>query len=427
MKRNILILMADEFRHDAAGFGGNRLARTPNLDRLAEGSIVCGNAHSPSPVCVPARQCMAMGKYPLHIGCENFGEDIAPGSPTFARWFAEHGYYTVACGKLHHRGPDQMQGWLQRIGSECAVNWPEAYKDREQIGRMKWRGAEDLRKAGPGLSPLSLHDDLTVEGAMQFLRMHFGGMYPISKEVPLLLLVSLQQPHFPFLADAEPYEYYFRQVPSPAHAELSGHPILDHGMLDGDAVSADDIRRATAAYYAMVEKTDQRFGKILGAIEQCGQDLSQWGVVFASDHGEMLGEHGGLWGKRKFYDASVRVPLFLRWPGLPPSRTSRLCNLVDVFPTLCELSEVPTPEGLDGTSILAGSRDNHTYSQLGKTHFMVRKNQWKYMTFGQEAEEVLFDLGSDPDETRNLAKDPAHSRTLAELRGLLRKLQIPSP
>jgi len=413
--KNILFLMADEFRYDAAGFMGNAVARTPNLDRLATNAVVFESAYTPSPVCVPARQCLAMGKYPLHIGCERFGEDIAPGSATFARWFSAHGYFTTACGKLHHRGPDQMQGWMQRIGSETAVNWPEKFSTRSQIGRCKWRGAVELKEAGSGLSPLALHDDYSVQGACDFLRMHFDGLYAIPRETPVFLMVSLQQPHFPLRTEEKLLAYYHDRVPVFWDEPAGNHPNLDAGRLgESQGIGQSDVRRATATYYGMVEQTDRRIGQILQAVEATGQSLEDWIVVFTSDHGEMLGEHGA-WGKRKFYEGSARVPLFLSAPGLSPCRSSRPCNLVDIFPTLVRLAGLPETSGIDGQDLFGAEHTGETFCQHDRNEFMLRLGNLKYLRF-PAAPDVLFDLARDPGETRNAMDDPSSAEAAAVLR-----------
>ncbi len=400
---NILFLMADEFRCDAAGFGGNPLARTPHLDRLARGAQIFENAHTPSPVCVPARQCLATGKYPHQIGCEHFGDDIPPGSQTFARWFSDHGYYTVVCGKLHHRGPDQMQGWMHRIGAETAVRWPEKFAARSQIGRRKWAGAADLKNAGSGVSPLGMHDDYTVRGACDFL--HMQQMYAVPTDIPLFLMVSLQQPHFPLLTEPDLLEYYHDLVPVFWNEPRAGHPLLDKGRLGPEeGITEGDARRATAAYYGMVEQTDRRIGLVLHALEEAGQNLDQWAIVFTADHGEMLGQHG-LWEKRKFYDPSVKVPLFVRAPGVEAGRSGQICNLVDLFPTFTALGGLPTPDDLAGEDLFSAHRPNVTFSQYDGDHFMLREGSWKYLRF-PDGSEVLFDLTTDPGETVNRIADP---------------------
>lgn len=412
LRMNILFLMADEFRFDAAGFGGNTVARTPNLDRLAAGARVFENAHTPSPVCVPGRQCLATGKYSHQIACEHFSDDIAPGSQTFARWFSDHGYYTVVCGKLHHRGPDQMQGWMHRIGSESAVRWPEKYSDRSQIGRRKWAGAADLKNSGAGMSPLGIHDDYTVRGACDFLRMQ--PMYAVPTDIPLLMMVSLQQPHFPLLTQPDLLDYYHDRVPVYWNEPRAGHPGLDKGRLGPEeGVVEEDARRATAAYYGMVEQTDRRIGIVLRALEEAGHNLDEWTILFTADHGEMLGQHG-LWEKRKFYDASVKVPLFVRTPGVAPGRSAQICNLVDIFPTLTALAGLPTPDDLSGENLFTSERADTTFSQYNGDHFLVREGQWKYLRF-PDAGEVLFDLATDPGELTNRAGDPACATKLSAL------------
>jgi choline-sulfatase len=421
---NVLLLQADEFRHDAAGFAGNAVARTPHLDRLAAGARIFTQANTPAPVCVPARQCFATGKYAHQIGCERFGDDLAPGAQTFARWFTAHGYYTVACGKLHHRGPDQMQGWMHRIGAETAVRWPEKFADRPQIGRRKWTGAADVREAGVGESPLAIHDDYTVRGVEDFLRLqaHYG----TPPEVPVFLMVSLQQPHFPLRTDADKLAHYEPRVPVFWNQPAAGHPELDRGRLGPDeGITETDVRRATATYYGMVETTDARIGRVVAALEAAGHDLNQWLIVFTSDHGEMLGEHG-VWEKRKFYDGSVKVPLFLRGPGVAPGTSDVLCNLVDLFPTLTALAGLPTPDGLSGENLLATDRADRTFSQYDGTQFMIREGNWKYQRYAR-APEVLFDLAADPGETRNRAGDADAAGVLAELRHRLDTFIAPPP
>ncbi len=412
---NILFLMADEFRFDAAGFMGNPIARTPNLDRLAARATVFNAAYTPSPVCVPGRQCIATGKYPLHINCQTFDEDIAPNSLTFARHFSDHGYYTVACGKLHHRGPDQMQGWMHRIGAETAVRWPEKFADRSQIGRRKWKGADDVLNAGAGISPLGMHDDYAVRGACDFLKMHFGGLYAVPHDIPLFLMVSLQQPHFPLLTEPDLLDYYLPQVPIYHDEPRANHPMLDQARID---VTEADVRRATAAYYGMVEQTDRRFGQVLIALEEAGQNIDDWLVIFTADHGEMLGQHG-VWEKRKFYEASARVPLFVRTPGGSSARINTPRNLVDLFPTFAAQAGLPIPTDLDGQDLFAPDRPPETFSQRERDQFMLRHGNLKYMSYAG-APEVLFDLDADPGETHNLATDPAYASRLAALRERLR-------
>lgn len=427
---NVLILMADEFRFDLPGFMGNPVCRTPNLDKLAREAVVFDNAYTPSPVCVPARQCFATGKYPLHIGCEYFGDDIAAGSHTFARQLSESGYYGVACGKLHHRGPDQMQGWMQRIGAECAVNWPAtpATRGRSQIGRLKWRGAPELHLAGSGLAPTTIQDRYTVDGAISWMDMQLGGMYRRDDTPcpPTLMLVSLQQPHFPFLADPEKFTYYQERVKARIQEEVDYHPVLGAGALPcGGPVTEKHILNATAAYYALAEQVDSEFGRVLNALEHHGEDLDDWIIIFTADHGEMLGEHA-LWGKRMFYEGSARVPLFIRTPKqFDPAKRRENVNLVDLYPTLCELTDTPIPDDLDGRSLVPMLQrdvirwENQTFSQYESDQFMLKRGNLKYLTFGEWGPDILFDLASDPGETINRIGELSYTSQAAEMKSCL--------
>jgi choline-sulfatase len=305
---------------------------------------------------------------------------------------------------------------MHRIGSEMAVRWPAQYADRVQIGRRKWAGAADLKNAGAGVSPLGIHDDYTVRGACDFLRMQ--PLYAVPTDLPLLMMVSLQQPHFPLLTEPDLLDYYHDRVPVNWNEPRAGHPDLDKGRLGPeDGITEADARRATAAYYGMVEQTDRRIGEVLRALEEAGHNLDEWAIVFTADHGEMLGQHG-LWEKRKFYDASVKVPLFVRAPGVTPGHSVQVCNLVDLFPTFTELAGLSTPDGLSGQSLFASGRSDTTFSQYNGEQYMVRNGHWKYLRF-PATEEVLFDLATDPAELVNRAADPACTGVLAALRSEL--------
>ena len=119
---NILFLMSDEHRPDVTGYEGDSIIRTPTLDQLADSGVVFRNAYAPAPICIPGRQAMMSGQLPSTCNCLRFGEDLAPNSMTFARRLSQYAYATVAAGKLHHLGADQMQGWTCRIAPDAHVS-----------------------------------------------------------------------------------------------------------------------------------------------------------------------------------------------------------------------------------------------------------------------------------------------------------------
>lgn len=439
---NILFLMSDEHRPNLAGFLGDDLVRTPTLDALAAGATIFDNAYTPAPICIPARQSLATGRFPRSLGVERFGDDLEPGAMTFARRFSQHGYQTVACGKLHHLGQDQMQGWRKRIGAEMDVSSrfvqdPDAMDFGQFISPAvhKWSMVDEIRNAGLKENTWGLDDALAVEGALTFIDRffndeHYGRATP---EVPLLLKVSLNEPHYPFATSRDDlFDYYYDRVPLFMDDEVFDHPFLGGQFLvarPGKEVSEHEARSATAAYYAMIETVDERFGRIIAALERVGQDINDWIIVYTSDHGEMLGQHG-VWEKQKFFEASARVPLFIRAPGrLPAGRVAENVNLCDLFATLCELASIPAPDGLDSRSLSAifdesAVWDNETVSQFDGRNIMIKRDALKYSFYADDGSEVLFDLAADPLELRNRIADPEYAPLLPAFRARRRELRF---
>lgn len=431
---NILFLMTDQHRADVTGYEGNCIVRTPVLDRLAQTGVAFRNAYTPSPICIPARQCLMTGKLPRTCKCEVFGEDIAPGSETFARTFSRYAYATVACGKLHHTGSDQMQGWTQRIGNDMSVGGSSITgRQQDEFSRWirpksetRWSNAKEIKRAGIGRARNVATDEYTVQGALQFIEDYFLSPYYDKEQPqrPLLLKVSLVLPHYPYTADEDKFKYYLNRVPLYLNQEVSSHPFLKQKHIrPGEDASEREIRRCVAAYYAMIEKADENLGKVIEALENAGQDLDDWIIIFTSDHGEMLGEHG-IWAKHKFYEASVRVPLVIRWPKklTGGSVIHQNVNLCDLYATLCDLADIPVPEGLDSRSLVpllegkTAGWQNETVSQYQGNYLMIKRDHLKYQYYGPDMPEVLFDLERDQEETQNFADHPEYGTVMEAFR-----------
>jgi len=432
---NILFLMSDEHRADVVGYEGDRVIRTPVLDDLAATGVVFRNAYTPAPICIPARQSMMAGQFPSTIGCRVFGDDLPPGAMTFARRFAQHAYETVACGKLHHLGTDQMQGWTRRIGGDVTVSprnivdgvKEEFAKHERPFGTYKWTDAKEIMRAGIGRSFYGIDDEYAVQGTLNFINEFFNSPHYDREQGhrPLLLKVSLVQPHYPYHTSAEKFEYYLNRVEPYLNQTPSSHPFLGQRQVAPNVdVSERDIQRAVAAYYGMVETVDQHFGRILDALRHVGQDLDEWIVIYTSDHGEMLGEHG-IWEKQKFYEASVRVPLIIRWPAMVRGGAvvQENVNLCDLFATMCDLAGIPAPADLDSRSLVplllgeAPGWDDETISQFGLRNLMIKRCQLKYQSYGPDMPEVLFDLGHDPTETTDFATHIDYQDDMSLFRG----------
>jgi choline-sulfatase len=448
LRPNILLLMADEHRADVAGFAGDGVVRTPTLDWLAGSGVVFRNAYTPSPICIPGRQAVLSGQLPRTNGCERWAEDLPPHSMTFARRLAQYAYETVCAGKLHHFGPDQMQGWTVRLAPDMHTP-PSSIAGRmdaefaryaRRDPKWKWSDLTEIERARvDDRSQNQRFDRHATEAACEFIEDYFVDLTydRASPHRPLLLKVSLLQPHYPYITTAERMAYYFNRVtPFLCEPEFEHRVLNRRRVRPGVDATERELRRATAAYYGMIEAVDAHFGQVLRMLEHVGQDLDEWIIIYTSDHGEMLGEHG-IWEKTTFYEGSVRVPLVIRWPRRYAPRTvQENVNLCDLFATLCEVTGVPAPPGLDSRSLaplMNGQTDewhrrhrNETVSQFDGRHLMIKWDDLKYQWYGEDAEEVLFDLKRDPRETKNVIARPEHASVLERLRMRRRQLGFPA-
>jgi len=224
---------------------------------------------------------------------------------------------TTAAGKLHHQGWDQMQGWRKRLGPTpmkrathhkyLEKKDPEAWeawgRDFDIDSEWTWPTEKELERAGVGHSRVQVEDERVIEATEEYVKQEFASPYYDRQRPdgrPLLLKVSLVQPHYPYFTTEENFTYYLNRVETNVGGEPLDHPAFERTRLDADRVEEREIRRATAAYFGMIDTVDDYFGRVLEALEGVGEDLEDWIVVLTSDHGEMLGEHG-LWGKQVFY------------------------------------------------------------------------------------------------------------------------------
>lgn len=448
---NILFLMSDEHRADICGYAGNSIIRTPVLDSLAHAGTVFTNAYTPSPICVPGRMAMMAGQFPRTCNCERYGQDLEPGYMTWAKCLSQYAYITTACGKLHHMGSDQMQGWRRRIGMDDMLihghRHIEGAKEEEFEKHLpapettrKWTDAEEIKHAGIAAGPhTEIWDEYATQGMLNVIDEYFvDSSYKKTKShFPHALYLGLNNPHYPYFAQKELYEYYLDKVEPYFNQKPVDHPWLGKSPFmpghvsigpDGD-VTKEEVQRATAAYYANIEACDIRFRRVLDKLKASGENLDDWVIIYTTDHGEMLGEHA-IWEKQKFFEGSTRVPLIIRWPkGIAaPSTVDQNVSLCDLFATICNICNIETPKGLDSRSLLplmqgdTSNWDNEAVSQFGGKHLMIKQDDLKYQYYGEDLPEVLFDLGKDPKESTNCMENPNHSESIRSFR--LRKTEL---
>ncbi|MHB9131769.1 MAG: sulfatase-like hydrolase/transferase [Armatimonadota bacterium] len=414
---DILVFISDQHHAGIMGSAGDPTINTPNLDRFAGEGMAFRNAYTACPLCVPARAALMTGQLPSRTGILSNGGIISSEQTTFAHALAAAGYETVLCGRMHFLGPDQFHGFTRRfVGDFTPCFHGRGPAARRDLGPYVGTPAGDFAKLyGGGTSPVLEYDRAVVRTATEYLQQ--------PHDRPILLVVGTYGPHHTFVAPPDLYRKYLALVPPPAMHAV--HPALEYRK---KAFDADLVHRLRAAYYGLVEHTDQQLGMVLDAWQAHLNRSGRRGTAcYLSDHGEHAGECQ-IWGKLTFYESSVRIPLLFAGDGVQQGvNVQAPCSIIDLGPTLCALAGVPTPPEQDGISLLpvlageASAADRLVISELvdGDTPArMVRHGEWKYIAFaGFEADDELFHLPSDPGESCNCRQQ--HPDIARQLRAAL--------
>ncbi|MCB0046225.1 MAG: sulfatase-like hydrolase/transferase [Caldilineaceae bacterium] len=458
---NILWITTDQQRFDTLGCYENDFVHTPNIDRLAEQGFLFENAFSQSPVCSPSRASFLTGRYPRTARCRQNGQTIPPDERMVTKLLKEQaGYVCGLSGKLHTAPcePSLVKGTEQRIddgydefnwshdhnpvwGTNQYTNWLTSHG---QVYRRDPYKGSTMVQAG---MPEDYHQTTwCAEKAINFIRTN------ADKDAPWLFSVNIFDPHHPFDPPVEYLERYLEkldQLPLPDYVagELATKPHfqrMDHvspyNGLHGDGIPAyekispREHRLIKAAYYAMIDLIDVQVGRMLQALEETGQ-LDNTIVIFMSDHGEMLGDHGIYLKGPYFYEGAIHVPLIFSQPGVIRSgvRQSGLTELVDIAPTLLEAAGVARYPGMQGRSmwkLLTGQGDDRPprddvyceYYNAMPWHqdptaqtTMVRTVDYKLIVVHGLDTGELYDLRSDPRENVNHWDDPDYQTIKLEM------------
>jgi choline-sulfatase len=420
---NILLILADQLVPFLTGAYGHPVVQTPFLDRLVERGVRFDAAYTPYPLCAPARAALLTGRYASTLGCYDNAALLPADEPTLAHYLTNVGYETVLSGKMHFIGPDQLHGFRQRLTTDvfpAGVNWvPSRQPDGTFVGgghaRLYVPPNVGVRRWTTFLS----YDEATHFRALEYLRER-GRTSPPE---PFLLVVSYHHPHDPFHVTPELWDLYAGAeiaIPTyPAHLEAT-YSAMDRWLNAAhqtDQVALEDphnLRQLRRAYYGLVTYIDRKVGELLATLEQTGQHDNTI-VMFASDHGDMLGEKRMVQ-KRCFYEWSARIPLIMAFPDgrYAGQHVAAPVSLLDLLPTLLDLVGVGLDERLpmDGHSLvglLEGS-DTGEHTVVSEYHvekvnapcFMVRRGRYKYISIHGHGSQ-LFDLEADPEEWHNLA------------------------
>lgn len=451
---NILWICTDQQRFDTLGCYGNTWVRTPHIDRLAAGGTLFERAFCQNPLCTPSRASFLTGRYPRTTRARQNGQSIPADEVLVTKILADAGYDCGLAGKLHLSTchPTVASVAERRIADGYTTFHWSHHPDRDWSTAdynlwLEQQGQEYQRKSFRGSRfvetsmPAPLHQTTwSANKAAEFIEAQAGD------SDPWLFSVNIYDPHHPFDPPEEFLQRYLDrldEIPLPNYVpgELEDKPIFQqidhHGAYGGqtdfypfDQMTSKDHRLLRAAYWAMCDLIDVQVGRILEALERTGQRDNTL-VIFQSDHGEMLGDHGIYLKGPFFYETAVRMPLIVSWPGVvqPGVRTSALVEFVDIAPTLLEACGLPAFPGMQGRSLwplLTGRapsthhRDDVYCEHYGTTYpepgqnsayaTMVRTDSHKLVLLHGLEDGELYDLRRDPMETHNLWCDPASQR-----------------
>ncbi len=419
------------------GCAGDPIARTPALDGLAVRGVQFDHAYCAAPLCGPSRMALMTARHPHEIQCWSNDYALSSEVPTFAHGFTAADYETVLCGRMHFVGADQRHGFLTRlVGDVPESAYLEAgWRLERVLGSLvdtPGYGRAGLLKSGPGRTGYHAYDELVAGTAAEWLQQRGKA----GAAAPFLLVVGLVAPHCPFVAPPEDFAYYADLISVADLPPEDPHLPPPVAAMQRAAGIAEPVPvaaqwRARVAYYGLCSFLDRQVGRVLRALEEggLGEDTL---VVYTSDHGEMLGEHGWWW-KSTFHEGAVRVPLLWTEPGGAAAgrRVKANVSLLDLGPTLLEKAGLPALPGASGRSCTGLLREGGRsvdvvwaeHAQTGAegqvyVGRMVKSGPWKYVYWHGESEE-LFNLEEDPAETRNRVKDPACPEICVRLRRLV--------
>lgn len=414
---NVLLVMSDEHRPDALGCAGHSMVRTPALDRLAEEGTRFASTYCPSPLCAPSRASVATGRYVHETGCWDNATPYDGEPRSWGHHFSERGVDVTTVGKLDFE-PGVDDGFDdQRLAAHReSPDVNGLYRD-PPIQRENAR--DRIRAAGPVDENVWYREreDARTEEAIRVLESKAAAEDPGS----WVLNVNYILPHFPLEVESKYYDMYSTDaVDLPVdYPAADGHPILEElrHHFDGRDVDEDVLRRTRAAYYGLCTALDDHVDRLLAALDRLGLAEDTL-VVYASDHGEPLGDHG-VWWKCCMYEQSVGVPMVVWGPGVEAGAVvDAPAALLDLLPTMAGAVGIDADPAWRGRSLLpvvTGEReadpDRAVFSEYhahgtSRGMFMLRRGRYKYVYYPDNPDQ-LFDVEADPDETVNLADAPA--------------------
>lgn len=438
---NILFLFSDQHRFDAVGSNGAPICRTPALDSLADSGVRFTQGYTVSALCSPARGSVLTGRFPhnhgqlANIGNFNsvFDTQILD-EAGYPELLSEAGYRASYVGKWH----------LPKEGDAAFWHFDQWYTERhynedvsglgidpnrsKEVQRLEW-GADAPFCGRAEIAAEHLQEAWAADRTIQLLDQY------APDDAPFMIFTSFFGPHFPYAVPA-PYDTMY----DPEHVErwinfdeqFVDKPLIQQKEMmrwNASHLTWNDWQKVIAHYWGYCTYIDDQIQRVLDRLESLGlaQDTI---VIYAADHGDMLGSHRLFNKGMQMYDETYRIPMIARWPGViePGTTRDQFVSLVNWMPTLLEIGDAVTPEGLDGRSLVPFLKgepvadwpddifaEAHGYEPALCTQRMVRTDSWKYI-YSPCSEDELYDIVSDPGELHNLAGKLGYKHVLRRMK-----------
>lgn len=435
-KSNVLFLICDDLNCDLETYD-HPLVKTPNIDRLAQRGVQFNRAYCQYPLCGPSRASFMTGLYPdQNLVRRNaiYIREHVPNVTTLSQAFRGAGYFATRIGKIFHYNVPKHIG---TSGHDDPYSWNYTINPR---GRDKDDEA-DIFSLKPGAFGATLswlaaegQDAEQTDGIAATESIAMLKKFSKSRR-PFFMAVGLYRPHTPFVAPKKYFEQYrigdirVPTVPDNYHAGLPRPAVKSITRRKEEReISEEHAKQAIQAYYASISFADAQLGRILDALEETG--LSENTIVlFTSDHGYHMGEHGH-WQKTTLFENAARVPLIMAGPGIEAvgKSTDALVEMVDFYPTLTGLANVAAPAYLSGVDLQPVLRDPEARPRESAltqytNGYSIRTGRFRYTEWGERAAEgrELYDHRSDVQELRNLAEEPEYAEAVGRLSKVLRE------
>lgn len=430
-KPNILFITTDHLRYDTLGYAGDDVIQTPTIDALAARSLRLDNHFGQNPVCQPSRAAMITGRYPRHVGVRWNGAAINENEMTAPEFFKRNGYTTASVGKHHikqerfdksldHTAANHIRRGWKETDTDFTVKDPNEFEQyvRDRGFEYKTGYALENFRERLGAVPSDLPEDCHIDAYVGMK----GREYIESVDAdgkPFFLWLGFLGPHHPYVPSGRFAHMYDPDKLPPFHRadddiarkppEYAAYFREKNHKYAGFPDRSDRVfREMKAAYYGMVSQIDWALSLVLDALRERGLEDNTV-IVFTSDHGDFLGDHG-IPAKAPFMlDCMIHVPCLIHSPGQTTGlQSDALTESVDLFPTMASLAGLKPPEWIQGKDLTplttgdsGGTPRRAIYSEAVDKR-CVRTREWKYIHYPMKEHGELYDLAADPRELRNL-------------------------